>query len=260
MGVLVNPYRLVAGGGGSTWSGAVTARLQEQPSGASGSTTSKTSASFTPSANSLLIATSWAWSLNNTSLDATLDQISGSALSFTEEQSVEGPAAPTMAGYAGYELYGSLSTAPAGGSPAAMTLTGCAIGASNSVKGFVAVDVTGLTGSPVVVQSAKGFGTVGPSETAVGTITLGATPTSAGTVLVVVFASVQDTAPGQVFTSPTAGSGKAMTGEIYNASGVYAHVGVWYRACDGTESATITCSDLGQDVKSFVGFAVELTS
>jgi hypothetical protein len=246
-----------ASGGGPTWAGAVTARLEEQPAGASGGTTAKTSASFTPTADSLLVSFSYAWSLSNSSLNATLDAISGSVLTFTELQSVEGADAPSMAEYVGYELYGSMSTAPVGGSPASMTLTGAAISTNNSVKGLIAVDVTGLDASPVV-QSAKNFATVGPGETEVGTVTLGAAPT-AGTVLIVAFASTQDTAPGQAFTAPTAGSGKTFT-EVYNASPVHAHTGLWYRACDGTESATITCSDLGQDVQSYVAFAVELTA
>lgn len=143
------------------------------------------------------------------------------------------------------------------GVPASMTITGDPYsGTQTAYCSMAAVDITGHSSSPIVQTKTAGATVPSVNDIQSGSITLDSAPT-AGNLLVVFFSSGADSGGG--FAVPTAGSGKNFTASHNpTGGGGYAQIGVFYRVADGTESATITCSDLGQAVGNYAIVAFEL--
>lgn len=147
--------------------------------------------------------------------------------------------------------------ADVGGSPAAHTVTVDAYSTTNA--GFYAASCLDITGhaSSTPVRTATGGAAVNPSgSSASGTVTLSAAP-AANNLVVVGFIAGADSGGG--FATPTAGASKTFT-SILNQNTGFAQLSTWYRICDGTESATITCSDLGDTVGNYAAVAVEIAA
>lgn len=127
--------------------------------------------------------------------------------------------------------------------------------ASTGSISVLAVDVTGHNVASPIVRNATNSANVNPaSDTASGTVTLGAAP-AAGDLLVVFISTGADLAGAPA--SPTAGAGKTFT-TAATITGQFEPIGIFYRVCDGTESATITCADLGQSIGAYVMVAAEI--
>lgn len=233
-----------------------------------------TGGTFTPSANSLLVAAGTA-EMDSTNGNATLpaSPLSGGSLSYTERQSYESTDAPGFAynptGVADYRLNGGLFTAPVGGSPSSMSLVfDAGSGTETFFYSLVAVDVTGHNVSSPVVQSVKNK--VGPNlnqTTGVfddTTLPLNVTLVDdasnfvVGNLVIVAFGAGDDV--GATVVAPTLGN-EAMT-QVYNGGNAYCHTGLWYRVLDGAEDdAVIRCTDLGStNVGNGIGFAIEIAA
>lgn len=116
-------------------------------------------------------------------------------------------------------------------------------------------DITGHdTGSPIV-QSAVLGSSLPASGDQSGTVVLGAAPSNGNCLLVFIYASSDTVDASGIPSSPTAGSGKTMTGNLHTG---HINSRFDYRICDGTESATITCPDLGNNPGNYVMVAVEV--
>jgi hypothetical protein len=227
--------------------------------GNSGITAASTlvSSSSTPTADSLLLV-GMAAENNGGNADAQVWQTpTGGGHTYTQvaespDAGFDGAATPSQ-----YMLSAAMYRANVGGSPSAHTITvdawAAATGGWLDVR---ACDITGHnTGSPVVQSKAAGTTkTIGDANS--GTVVLDAVPMS-GNLLVVYFASGADS--GGPVASPTAGAGKTFTA-LSSFTGTWVPAGLWYRVCDGAESATITCSDLGDQVGNYGAVAVEIAA
>jgi hypothetical protein len=231
----------------------VTARHAVNTGSTSGQTATTNSA--TPTADSLLLA-AYGVESNNHSTLPTLGAPTGGALSFDLVTKDGDDAGLPWADATAYNSGSALYRAQVGSSPSAHTLAFDAYAAAQvGYYSGVAIDVTGHDTSNPVVQSKVNGVIVNPSSSsASGTVTLDATP-SAGNLLVVAIYAAADGGGG--FTSPTAGAGKAMTAH-HNQNASFTQIGMWSRICDGTESATITCADLGNEVGTYIFHAVEI--
>lgn len=231
----------------------VTARHDLAPTTTSGTT--RTSSSVTPSANSLLVVVSGGEE-NNISTATTLNAPSGGGLTYTERSKVDAAGAPNWEGSNTYQLLTGVWTAPVGGSPSAFTLT-----QTTSAAAYIfatACDITGHdAGAPVVRVFTPTSAAINPNSSAASrTITLSATPTT-GNLVVLAIGAGADTGGG--FAVPTAGAGKSFTAGS-NQNGGYAQGSLWYRVWDGSESLTVTCSDLGDTVGNYAFLAFEVAA
>lgn len=211
-----------------------------------------TSDSTTPSANSLLVVASC--TQNNAHQTATSWSFSGGGWTYTT-RATRGPHA--FNAQTEYSQSSALATAPVGGSPSAHTIVvDPYAGAQQGAQNVVACDVTGHNVSSPVVQTAVNGQSETTIDNAVGTVTLGSTPAT-GNLVIVAFAAGADSSGG--FAVPTAGAGKTLT-SLFNQNDSWTQGSLWYRVWDGSESTTITCSDMGQAVGSWTAIAIEIAS
>ena len=219
----------------------VTGRGNDTGAGASG-TANKTTASFTPSANSLLVmvatvqreghTTASAWTISDTAW-----------LTWTQRA-----LSSNIAGNFGGDII--LWTAPVGASPAAMTITIDPFATTiTGWIGYALFDITGHDTTTPLPQSAVANTTTSTGNSVSLTVTLGSAPTS-GNLVIGVFTGQNDAAGG--FTSISGFT------ELYNPTTANDHVGVWYRT--NTTTAAITCTDLGQSVNWGAAVALEIAA
>jgi hypothetical protein len=237
---------------------AVTARQSAANAGTA--TASLTTGSATPTANSLFIAAYGCQIDNGAAELPNLAPPTGGSLTYTLIDKHGDVTALEWGNGTGFCIGGRVDRAPIGGSPSAFAVT--VDGASAPTNGYhsaVCLDITGHnTTTPIVSgQVARNGARINPqSDTASGTVTLASTPT-AGNLIVVVFVCGVDGA-GAV-ASPTAGAGKTFT-TVTALSAAFCTTAVFYRVADGAESATITCSDLGQQCGNYVAIAFEVAA
>lgn len=202
----------------------------------------KTSASFTPTANSLLVVCASAQRENHATAQA---------WTITDSAGLTWTARGVTTNITG-NFGGGLAcwTAPVGASPAAMTVT--ADPWSTSVTGWVALEVFDVTGHDVaspVAQTPATATTTSTGNAVSLTVTLGTNPSSSNAV-VGIFTGQND-ATG-AFTSPAGFT------QITNPTGGFNHIGAWWTT--GTTTPGITCSDLGQSVNWGAAIALEIAS
>jgi hypothetical protein len=180
----------------------------------------------------------------------------GGSLTYT--QVAESADAAWGAADSTFSLSAAMYRAPISSSPSAHTITVDAFSGTQAAWYDVrACDITGHNAAAPAVQSKANSADINPaSSSASGTVTLDAVPT-AGNLIVVYFGCGADAdgAP----ASPTAGGGKTFTAVSTSAT-AFPVAGLWYRVADGTESATITCSDLGTTVGNYGAIAVEIAA
>jgi hypothetical protein len=222
---------------------------------------SLTSSSATPTADSLfLVAYGAEMDAFGTENLPVLSTPTGDALSFTLVDK-DGDVTP---GYLwgssnGFWTAGGVWRAPIGASPSAFTVTvDGSDDAANALHSLICFDITGHDTANPIVQAAHNGARINPeSSAAAGTVTLPAAPT-ASNLIVVVFIAGADSGGG--FASPTAGAGKTFTAVGNNQSAGSVQVGAFTREADGSESTTITCSDLGDSVGNYVAVAFEVAA
>lgn len=161
----------------------------------------------------------------------------------------------------GFWCGGAMFRAAVGGSPSAHTVVVDGTATGGSGLGFhaaVCLDITGHNASSPIVQQAHNGARINPEATnATGTVTLGSAPT-AGNLIVVMFTAGPDSSGGT--TAPTAGAGKTFTALSNNQTTAFQTTGAWYRVADGSESATITTTNLGNTVGNYVAVAFEVAA
>jgi hypothetical protein len=229
---------------------AITVTARQDFDGALTAAGNQASSSTTPTANSLLLTTFGVF--DNGAGNPVLSTPTGGSLTYTliakdgENDLWQYDGLGTFAAGAG------AWRAQVGGSPSSFAVT--VDGTSGTANHFISCfDVTGHNLTAPIRQSAVNGASVGsPGDSEVGTVTLASTP-QAGNVIVSFILSGNSVST--VPTSPTAGSGKAMTANIYTGSTGFR---TDYRTCDATESATITCPDLGTGVGCWVMVAFEI--
>lgn len=234
----------------------VTAR-QSTPNNGSASGNLVT-ASATPSANSLyLVCVGAQMDAFGTETLPVFATPVGDALTFTKINS-HGDVTPGFlwGSTNGFWTGGAVYSAPVGGSPSAFTVTVDGAGGSTTAyHSVVCLDITGHNTTTPIVQTNRNGARINPeSSSTAGSVTLTSAP-AAGNLIVVAFMCGTDTA-GAV-ASPTAGAGKTFT-TVTAQSPAFCTTGVFYRVADGTESTTITTSDLGQLVGNYVAIAFEV--
>lgn len=201
---------------------------------------SKTSSSFTPAANSLLVvAVSPQRENHSTAQSYSISDSVG--LTWTQRGQTG-----NIAGAFGGDLI--VWTAPVGASPVAMTVTvdPWATAATGWI-GMEIFDVTGNDATTPMAQAATTNTTTSTGNSVSLTVTLGSNPTN-GNGVVGIFAAQND----------AAASFAAMTGftALVNPTGINDHMGVFYRT--DTTTAAVTNSDLGQSVNWGAGIALEI--
>jgi hypothetical protein len=232
----------------------VTAR-HVRTTGTSASQTSGASNSTTPTANSLFLV---AWSSENdaSATAPSFQTPTGGSLTYTQVRTAGDSTSYPWNGDNSFRVASAVYRANIGASPSAFAVTvDSSSGTATFFYGVVCLDITGHDSTaPIVGTPGIAGGTKSAGNTETGTVTLGATPT-AGNLIVVVLGAGADGGGG--FASPTAGSGKTFTA-VTNQTTAYCQTGVFYRVADGTESTTITCSDLGQTVGNYSAIAIEI--
>jgi hypothetical protein len=232
---------------------AVTARQSGNSGTSSGQTL--TTSSATPTASSLFLVC-WGQENDANATAPSYQAPSGGGLTYTLVGSAGATSYPWN-GDDGFRLGTAVYRAPVGPSPTGFAVTVDSFsGTLAAFYGAVCLDVTGHDPAAPIRAGSVGIGggSKAQGNTESGTVTLGATP-SVGDLVVVAFTAGADDGGG--FAVPTAGVGKAFTA-VVNQNTPYCQTGVFYRVWDGTESTTITCSDLGQSVGNYsaVAFAV----
>jgi hypothetical protein len=232
----------------------VTAR-HVRTTGTSASQTSGASDSVTPTADSLFLVC-WT-SQNNASATAPSFQTPvGGGLTYTQVRTAGDATSYAWDGDNSFRVASAVYRANIGSSPSAFTVT---VDSSPTTATFyyggpVCLDLTGHDTTSPIVQTAIAGGTKSQGNTESGTVTFSSAPTP-GNLILVVFGSGADGGGG--FASPTAGAGKTFT-TVRNQTAAYCQTGVFYRVADGSESTTITCSDLGQQVGNYSAIAIEI--
>jgi hypothetical protein len=248
---LLTLLKATTGGGGVAFT--VTARH----SGNSGTTSAQTRAtnSTTPTANSLFLV---AWSSEHDAVATApaFQTPTGGGLTYTQVRTAGDVTTYPWNGDDAFRVGSAVYRADVGGSPSAFVVTVDSFSTtSTAFYGVVCLDITGHdTSTPIVGTPGIAGGSKAAGNAETGTVTLGATPT-AGNLIVVVFGAGADSGGG--FVSPTAGVGKTFT-TVTNQTNSFCQTGVFYRVADGTESTTITCSDLGQQVGNYSAIAIEI--
>lgn len=226
-------------------------------SGNSGTSSAQTRAtnSTTPTANSLFLV---CWGSQNDAVPTapTFQTPTGGGLTYTQVRTAGDSTSYPWDSDDSFRTAAAVYRADVGASPSAFTVTvDSSSGSSTFYYGVVCLDITGHDStSPIVGTPAIAGGSKSVGDTETGTVTLGATPT-AGNLIVVVFASGADSGGG--FAVPTAGAGKTFTA-VTNQDASFLQTGVFYRVADGSESTTITCSDLGDSVGNYAAIAFEV--
>lgn len=225
---------------------AYTVRINEN--GGTTSAATRTSASFTPSANSKLfvcMAVQIDTSVDTMGLTSSISNTGG--LSFTERGAYVSGGWSTGGGY---NLYGRVWHADVGGSPSSMTVTVDADsgGGTHCFYSLIIFDVTGYdTGNPFPQAQVTNVEDNSSSNSKSMTATLGSAPTN-GNMVIAFFGAGADTGGG--FATPTGFTA------IVNQSQAYCQGAVFYST--STTSTTITCSDVGNDVGNSGVIAWEL--
>jgi hypothetical protein len=219
---------------------------------------SLTTNSTTPTANSLLFVFYGVINDNHTTAPV-LSAPSGGGLSFTLVDKVgDTVVIPAEGLYPESRIASACYFAAVGSSPTAHTLTVDAYtGTELGLYAAASIDVTGYDPGTPIVQSKATGAALGGGDTESGTITLDSAPT-AGNLLVVTFVVFGNS--NATISAPTAGSGKTMLEQGTQFPFTNSLLGIWTRLCDGTESATITCPDLGSGwaTYSYTAHAVEI--
>lgn len=218
---------------------ALTSRISDTGGSAS---QNKTTASFTPTANSLLVVATSAQRESHTT--ASSWSISDSAsLTWTSRA-----LSSNITGSFGGDL--QVWTAPVGGSPASMTVT--VDPWATTVTGWIGIEIFDITGhntTTPLAQAATTNTTTSTGNAVSLTATLGASPTNGNLVL-------------GIFTGQNDASGAfaAISGftQLSAPSGTFDHIGIWYRS--DTTTAAITQSDLGQSVNWGAAAAMEIAA
>lgn len=151
-----------------------------------------------------------------------------------------------------FAVGGAFHYAIVGSSPSAFAITvDGAGGADTGLHTVQAVDIIGYDPvNPIVQSGIAGANIAVLDDAASAAVTLGAAPKAGNLLVAQVIGSGTTSQP----ATPTAGVGKTMTTFQTSAVGLVAA----YRVCDGTESATVTCSDLGTQVGGYIIQAVEI--
>lgn len=239
-----------SGGGGMAF--AVTAR----GSGNSGTTSAQTRAasSATPTANSLFLVC-WSSQHDASAAAPTFQTPTGGSLTYTQVRTAGDATSYPWNGDDSFRVGSAVYSAPVGGSPSAFVATvDSSSGTTSFYYGVVCLDITGHDTSGTIVQTAIAGGTKSTGDTETGTVTFGSALTP-GNLILVVFGAGADNGGG--FALPTAGAGKTMAA-VTNQNSAFCQTGVFQRTVDGSESTTITCSDLGQTVGNYSAIAIEI--
>lgn len=215
-----------------------------------------TSNSTTPTADSLFFAV-WG-SENDASATAPSFQTpTGGGLTYTQVTVAGVSPSYPWNGDDSFRLGLAAYRAAVGSSPSAFAIT---VDSSSTTATFfygeIGFDVTGHDPVTPIVNSAIAGGTKATGNSETGTVAIGWTP-AVGNLVIVCFTSGADGAGG--FASPTAGAGKTFT-TIINQNSASCQVGAFYRVWDGTESLTVTCSDLGDTVGNYGAIVFEVAS
>jgi len=211
--------------------------------------------STTPTASSLFLV-GWASETDNNATAPSQQTPTGGGYSYSLVDKAGDATAWEWNGTSGFRIAGGLYRADVSGSPSAHTVTVDSFsGTTVAFYSAVCLDITGHSSSTPVQTKINGANVAAASDTASGTITLNSTPTTSNLVIAVFGAGADG---GGLPAVPTAGVGKTFT--QVNAVGSLAacNVGMYYRVWDGSESTTITCSDLGQQVGNWFGIAAEI--
>lgn len=222
-------------------------------SGNSGSTSSATftTGSATPTANSLFVVFSGGES-DGVGMTPAIQTPVGDALTFTLV--AKGGESPTYAwsNDGGYKVSAAMFRAPVGSTPSAFAVTvDHWADASAAFYSAICLDITGHDTTTPVVQSKVAGGQYAANDAQAATVTLDSTP-SVGQLVIFAVEAASDSGGG--FATPTAGVGKTFAPVTVQNTG-YQQAAVWYRIWDGTESTTITCSDLGTQTGAHVAVA-----
>ena len=219
--------------------------------GATSSEPTWTTASFTPTADSLLVITVGLMHNGNSTAaaDTEVISVSGGSLTWTERTGNDGDSRVTGVWGGQHAVF----TAPVGGSPSSMTIV-IDIDSAAGVDWFPGWIVLDITGHDITTPIAAANPPNSSSERKSGddaethTHTLTNAPESGNLVLVTMATQNDVSSP---YTIPTGFT------SITNLSGVNAHSFVAYH--ETTTTAAITCDDLGDDVFLVMASGLELT-
>jgi hypothetical protein len=233
----------------------VTARQSAHDAGAS--TASKTTDSQTNTAGSLFLVI-YRVAIDDVGggADPLLTTPTGGSLAYTLiAKDGEGDNWGYVGG--GYEMAIGAWRSTIGASPSsfAVTVDGAPGGGPNGFHSCHCVDVTSYdTGTPIRQSAVNGAAGTNPAgeDNLSATVTLPSAP-RAGNLIISTFGCTTGSA--DPITAPTAGGGKTMT-NLFGTAGARTD----YRICDGTESATITTTDLGTGVVSWCAVALEVNT
>jgi hypothetical protein len=228
-----------------SWSGAITLRYSSTSIGFTGIQT-RTSSSFTPTANSTLYvwaygesdnhATSFSWSLSNTG-----------GLSFGSALYTTGDAG--WAGDTNYRSHGALFSATVGGSPSSMTVTADPFAGTENAQaiGMIIFDVTDDAVEIVQAATDAEQDAGGSTETHT-TGTLGSAATTGNLTIFALGAAGDDVGAASTPSGWTA---------LSSQSDSQRHQALFYRTnFTGTSE---TCTDLGTSVGASVSVLFEIT-
>jgi hypothetical protein len=234
-------------------------RVTQRHSGDNNTVNSQTltTSSATPTAQSLLLAFYGVENANHTTAP-TLSAPSGGGLTFTLVDKIgDSVSIPWGGSFEEFRAASACYSATVGASPSAHTLT--IDGYAGTELGYYAaasIDITGhYAGSPIVQSKVTGA-TKGGGDAESGTVVLDSAPTAGNLLVVAIFAGADS---GTLFAAPTAGPGKTMVEQWNPVNTGATHIGIWTRYCDGTESTTITCDDLGDAVGNYTAHAIEIS-
>lgn len=216
-----------------------------------GGGTSENTTSVTPTGNSLLLVP-WVVANNGGSNNPVISTPTGGSLTYNLIVK-DGENDNWTYGATGvFNIGGAIHYAIVGASPSSFAITVDGMGGADiGLHSALCVDLLGYNLMNPIRQSAIAGANVNPLNDAISaSCTFASTPAAGNLVFALIVAGGTSSEP----ALPTVGSGKTMTEVQSAATGVVAG----YRVCDGTESATVTCSDCGTQVGSYVIEAVEI--
>lgn len=203
----------------------------------------KTTASFTPTANSLLFVVAFIINdAHNVDPDpAVTDSVGLTWTARGQSARIPGTYGGGMAAF----------SAPVGASPVAMTVTLDAYSSTTNTAliALATFDVTGHDVAAPQAQAPVTAITTSTGDTVSLTVTLGSAP-SASNAVIGMFGSNNDATGG--FTAPSGFT------EVTNQTGYWAHLAAFW--VTGSTTAAVTCPDLGQGISSGAGIGLEITA
>lgn len=224
--------------------------------------TSLTTSSATPTADSLFIVAYGAEmdAFGTENLPSFTAGPSGGSLSYTLiAKDGDATASAHLWGSSnGFWIGGAAFRSAIGGSPSAFTVTVDANATANCFHSALCFDITGHNASTPIVQSKAVGGTINPESNGPHNVSvvMDAAPTDGNLLVLCVFAGADG---GGGFSGIEAGSGKTLAA-VSNPGAGSCQIGAFSRECNGTESATITISDLGQTVGNWSAVAFEVAA